>query len=84
VSLSQIRRIRNPERRAAEANEYLRAQEAASKRDLARIREVRDKAAREMLAMKDEDGAWVYRPADVARTLKMTRPSVSQRFGKRG
>lgn len=82
MSLSRIRRIADPRRRAAAAADYLADREAATKKEIATIRDVRDKAARDMLALKDDDG-WVYRPADVARTLGMARASVSERFGKR-
>jgi hypothetical protein len=84
VSLSRIRRITDPQRRASAAAEYLHAREAAVKKEIATIRSVRDKAAKDMLALKDDTGRWVYRPADVGRTLGITRASVSERFGKRG
>jgi hypothetical protein len=82
VSLSKIRRIKDPRRRAAAAAEYLHEREQVAKTEIATIRDVRDKAARDMLAARDGD-RWAYRPADVARTLGITRASVSERFGKR-
>lgn len=82
MALSQIRRIKDPQRRAAAAAEYLAERERVTKKEIATIRDVRDKAARAMLATRDGD-RWKYRPADVARTLGITRASVAERFGKR-
>jgi hypothetical protein len=79
MTLSRVRRIRDPRRRAEAAAELLRHREQETKAEIDTIRAVRDKAAREMLTIKDGDD-WKYRPADVAKALSITRASVAQRF----
>lgn len=80
MNLSSVRRIRDPQRRAAAAADLLRQREAAVKTEIAKIRKARDDAARSMLSARGEEGQFMYRPADVARTLGISRASVSERF----
>jgi len=82
VSLSKIRRVNDPRKRASQAAAYLKERERITHIELAKIRDLRDTAAREMLALT-EDGKPKYRPADVARTIGVTRAAVAQRFGPR-
>lgn len=79
MTLSRVRRIRDPRRRAEAAADLLKRREAETKTEIDTIREVRDDAARAMLATKT-NGKYVYKPADVARTLGISRASVAQRF----
>ena len=79
MSLSRVRRIRDPRRRAEAAADLLREREAEVKGEITTIRGVRDDAANEMLRVK-KDGQFLYRPVDVARALKISRASVAERF----
>lgn len=79
MTLSRVRRIRDPRRRAEAAAELLTHREKETKRELDTIRKIRDDAARTMLRTK-VDGRYVYRPADVARTLGISRAYVAQKF----
>jgi hypothetical protein len=80
MSLSRIRRIVDPATRAHAAAEYLRVREAKTDAELAEIRGVRDDAAWQMLNTVDDTGKHLYRPADVGRTLGISRAAVAQRF----
>lgn len=80
MSLSRIRRLVDPAHRAHAAAVYLRAREAKADAELAEIRAVRDDAGWAMLNLVDETGKHLYRPADVARTLGISRAAVAQRF----
>lgn len=78
-SLATIRRIKDPKLRAERAAELLAKRQDQVDREIADIRKVRDQAGREMLKVR-KNGKWVYRPADLARAMGMTRASVAERF----
>lgn len=84
MSLSKIRRITDPERRAREAAKYLRQREAKADAELAEIRAVRDDAGWVMLGTVNPKTGKQYRPADLARTLGISRAGVAQRFRRGG
>lgn len=69
LTLSHIKRIKNPQRRAESASKFL----TERTNDLDKVRDVRDDAAR---AMFDAG----YTAADVARALGVTRTAVARRF----
>lgn len=79
MGLARIRRISDPRRRAEAAAEYLAKRVDETKHELDEIRDERNEAAWEMLALH-EDGQWVYRYADVSRALGLSRATVSEQF----
>lgn len=80
MNLSTIRRIKDPAKRAAAAEDYLREQERKAGKYVTECRDERDKAVLDMLKVRDADGKQVYRQADIARTLGISRSAVAQRF----
>lgn len=75
-SLSRLRTIKDPERRAQASAVELARREAV----VADVRVVRDAAVAEMLAATDAAGRFRYRPVDVATAIGVTRAAVAKRF----
>lgn len=76
MTLAHIRRIRDPRKRAIAAEKHLH--ETIDKVD--EVRGERDDAIEAMLRLRDDNGNKVYRQADVARDLGMSRSALAQRF----
>ena len=79
-SLSQVRNIRDPRRRAVAAQQHLEEMVVKQEQQVAESRKVRDEAVHEMLDLRDKDGNKVYRQADVSRELGLSRSAIAQRF----